>query len=243
MVDAGLGPIAGVPESGEAPRTSYSPNVLPASSVEVAASGGGSSAGASPGGTRNFSPITAAPSPAPMYIDGIAGKRTYSSDPEFDEEEQQAQAGPGGRRQPPQQRQQPVNPLPTATDDDLILPPGVSRENARAAVQAAGGQGGGQGVRTPPAFPGDDYYAVNATYGDSALRAPNMPNPSLGSAREQIPNSDLVDLPGYGGGYGQGGYSAPRQQQQQPQYGGGYGGGYGGAPRSSGGWSFGDDLR
>lgn len=268
MVDAGLGPIAGVPESGDAPRTSYSTSVRPAglgSSVEVmptsSSSARSGSAGGGGGGVRNFSPVGMTPGPAPTFIDGVADKRTYSSAPEFADDPNV----PPGRQQP----RRPPNPLSTVSDDDLILPPGMTREAMAAQANA---QAREQARNRPPAFPGDDYYAVNPTYGDGPLRAPDMPNPSLGTA-DIIPNSDLVGMPpqpmggmygqggynqgGYNqGGYNQGGYNQgyypPPQQQPPPQANyynnpGNQGGGqYGGQPRQnprqSGGWSFGDDL-
>lgn len=221
MVDAGLGPIAGVPETGDAPRTSYSPNVLPAA-AEASVGMGRSGAGPAP---RNYTPITQAPGPAPTFIDGVADKRTYSSDPAFEEERR------GGRRQQ-RQPQRPANPLPTITDEDLIAPGGMTRDSATRNQNV--------NVSGPPAFPGDDYYAVNTSYGnENPLRAPGMSNPSLGSPAS-IPYSDLIGAPPPQ----QGGYAPQQQQEYYDPYG-------EDRPRqrsaqrntNNNGWSFGDDLR
>lgn len=225
MVDAGLGPIAGVADSGEAPRTSYSAGVRPAAKVNVSGGGGGG----------NYSPLSMA-GPAPTFIDGVAENRTYSSDPDFERDERAGSAQGQGKRKP-------ANPLPTVKEDDLIAEPGV--RGGRGGSSRAGARGDAR-ISSLPAFPDDDYYATNAA-GDS-IRAPNMPNPNLGSIVD-IPNSDLVGMPsqgfgqgGYSGGGGysttpQSGYNPPYNPQQQ------YGGEYGGGSSYTSGWSLGDDLR
>lgn len=229
MVDAGLGPIAGVAESGDAPRTSYSAGVRPAARANV----GG--AGASAGGSGNFSPATLN-GPAPKFVDGVGEQRTYSSEPDFNEDQRPASASAKAKGQ----RKPAGNPLPTVKDDDLIAAPrGRSDGNA-----------GGRDTRVSslPTFPGDDYYAASSEYAGDGIRASGLPNPNLGAAIN-IPNSDLVDVPQGGGGYNTSTpYNPPYNPQHynSSQYGGGGGQtrGGGASPAYYGtGWSIGDDLR
>lgn len=214
MVDAGLGPIAGVADLGDAPRTSYSAGVLPAAKADVSSSSGG-------GGSRNYSSVNA-PGPAPAFVDGLEESRTYSTDPDVSPGDR---PGPAKRKDTP-----PVNPLPTVKEDDLILAPKGGND-----ARSPGAQG--QRMGTPPAFPGDDYYAGTPMYGGGS--APVSPN--LGSYLD-IPNSDLVGGPQ---GFRQSNtpYNPPyAPQQQQGWYNPPVGGGQQ-YQQYNDGWSFGDDLR
>ncbi len=141
MVDSGLGPIAGVPETGSLPGTSYSAGVRPAGLRE---------AEAEQPAQANFSPLSAAPD----FIDGTASQRTYSSAPGFG-----ADGGiglPGGPSRPA------APALARAPDDDLVLPPGsVSRSFTRTdpAVHPYQAAGGGQ----PPFDPGAPNPSLGRT--------------------------------------------------------------------------------
>ncbi len=240
MVDAGLGPIVGVPETG-APPTSGSAGVRPAGLGEGSADLGFSPASSAPGG------------PAPSYVDGVAGTRTYSSDPS------RGPVPPPGYMDLEPSRGTSFlqnNPLPTITESDLIDVNGA---------QIAAGQGFAGGASS---------YPPNAGYG-SGIPAPTNPlqpepqQPSLNGLQYNASLDDLVGptrrpdiyspppVPAPGSPYVVDPYSAPYPEPQpgsyyaqppvqygQPQY----------APPTTppsvsdprlgtGGWTMGDDFR
>ena len=179
MVDAAMGPIVGVPETGEQPTTDFAVGVRPQNLREQqtrARSG-------------NFSPLSAAPR-APDFIDASAPaprQRVASNNGLGD-------FGVG------RQTSAPRNPLNSASEADLVLPPGSVPPGS------AAGQSG-YVAQTPPPAP---IYA-----------APGQPA-SLGPASYHTPYSDLVGpMPtrygdqAYAGG---GTYQAVPVQEYNPQY-------------------------
>jgi outer membrane protein assembly factor BamD (BamD/ComL family) len=208
MVDSGLGPIAGVPETG-LPGTSYSTSVRPAGLREPEERA-----------ATNFSTLSAGP--APEFIDGIAGQRTYSSAP-----------GVGGGIGLPAAPRSTASALARAPEADLVLPPGsVSRSFSQTDSAVHPYQASGAPAQERPFDPG-------------------LPNPNLGRTVDNTPYSDLVgpmadDYGRPGGGYSPappppGGYAADPGYAVPPSRtlpGGGYS-----APGGGGGWSFSDDLR
>ena len=240
MVDSGLGPIAGVPETGTPGRPSYSVGVRPAGLKDEPPPAG-------------FSPASSAP--APDFVDGTGGQRTVSSDPRY-------AGGPGGGFGQQYDRPPPPRALPNAPDADLILPPGSVGRNLGGGLssgfdggyvhpyQDGGVYGGGGNVGRTSGYDNQPYGGGYAG-GQQMQPAPGMPNPNLGRTVDNTPYSDLVgpmadDYNRYNGG----GYSP------NPSYGGGYPAGQpyntapqppsrpaGGYSNQGGGWSFGDDLR
>lgn len=261
MVDSGLGPISGVPETG-APRTDYSATVRPASlrDQDIAMSSGGG----------NFSPASAAPNRAPEFIDGSAPAaplRTYSSSPEYPSPPVANPFGP----EPSFPAQAPApsrNPLSSISDSDLILPGGGSLPPSFSSGLQTSSSGGFQQL------PQQQFY--NQTPPPAApAPAPSGP-PSLGSPLQNIPYSDLVGLPpstrsfnepplpdftpGYDSYNSYGGYQQPGSQypdqsyQYQPDYSQPQSfpvpappvspsGNTGWSSGSNGGWTLGEDFR
>ncbi len=198
MVDPGIGPIAGVPETGNAlpgSATGYSVGVRPANLPQQR--GGG-----------NFSPLSAAP--APDFIDASVNIASAGGG-----------AGQGGIGLPG--RTAGRNPLQTASESDLVLPPGSMR-------------GGQAGVGGP---------AIGSAYAQGGY-APQPPQPpqgnpmNLGQAAYNTPYSDLVGTP-QGQRYGQPqGYGQPQAQGYYPPPAPVSGEGAAGMRR---GWSMSEDFR
>ncbi len=233
MVDSGLGPIIGVPETGDLPSTSYSASVRPAALPEQNLSAGEPD-------TQNFSPISAAPRGQSDFSNGTSGQRMYSS------------AGDNFQPNRPPAR----NPIPTISDSDLVLPPGSIQTTFGAASAftpppAAGGythpyQQGGvyEGGNTvsgynqgygQPGYGQAQYGQPAAGYGQPAPYAP-APSPvtdpatgapSIGAPTDYyVPYSDLVGpVPTAGGGY-DGGYNNGYNGGYNGGVNGGYNGGY-----------------
>ena len=169
MVDSGLGPIAGVPESGLPSRTSSSAAVRPSAmgNGEYAADYSAPSVSASPD----------SPMPAPVFFDAAdSGAGT--------------DYGPPGRPSPvPDAPYSPriasANPLPTVYESDLVplaaapIPPSVDYGQAPYA--------GGAGRVTPLPF-----APVQASLPDSAPYSAPAPQPTLNSLEYNTPLSDLV---------------------------------------------------
>ncbi|MCC8189890.1 MAG: tetratricopeptide repeat protein, partial [Planctomycetes bacterium] len=173
MVDHGIGPIAGVPETGMGPpRTMYSASVTPAAlpmeepELEMAAAPG------------NFSPVEAAPSAAPSFIDGMPPPVTS--------------AGPQSEYRPliaggPQPVPAPApllvsNPIP-GTEADLIGAPVSVYQEYFPASNPAPIPDFGAASNYPPA----SYYPPVAA---TPVAQPSPP--SLGSPLWNTPDSDLV---------------------------------------------------
>lgn len=268
MVDSGLGPIAGVPESGLSAGTS-SAGIRPAG---LASASNGIDA------DLGYSPISAAPigagTPAPAFIDGASGlgePRVYSSNV--------SHASPSAPPAPPGFMDlEPVrgssflstnNPLPTITESDLISfgDPGT------AALAAAGGSRY-QPVQNSPT---ETHSAPTAFVPPMtpSYAAPQSSPPSLGGLDYNAPMSDLVGLapkgaysptppPSYNsGGYDtatyaalqahtpapQGAYDYPAQQPYSAYQDPGYYQASNGIPNqgysteTQGGWTLGEDFR
>ncbi|MCL2000653.1 MAG: hypothetical protein FWG74_04390 [Planctomycetes bacterium] len=187
MVDRGLGPISGVPESG-LPQTAAAPGVRPAGLSDLASLDDGGA---------DFSPISAAPQRAPGFIDGtsdLSELRTYSS---------------GASRLPPVAPSPTAsvsaftspNPLPSISESDLVMVDGDSygaypttpgQYEMTGASWTAADQGGYQA--------GWDSDLVPAAVASAPLpelqpfySAPPDSNPTiLGSIDYNAPLSDLV---------------------------------------------------
>ncbi|MCC8167298.1 MAG: hypothetical protein LIQ31_14445 [Planctomycetes bacterium] len=234
MVDSGLGPIIGVPETGDLPSTSYSASVRPAALPEQNISVGDDS------GNQNFSPISAAPRGSALdYSNGTSGQRMYSS------------AGDTFQPNRPPAR----NPIPTISDSDLVLPPGSIQTTFGASSaftppppagqythpyqqggvyeggntvsgynQGYGQPGYGQAPYGQPA-PG---YGQPSQYSPAPAPAthPATGAPSLGAPTDYyVPYSDLVGPVPTAGGAATGGYSNGGYNNG---YSDGYNGGYNG---------------
>ncbi|MCD8138541.1 MAG: tetratricopeptide repeat protein [Planctomycetaceae bacterium] len=269
MVDSGVGPIIGVPETG-LPSTDYSATVRPAALPDQPEL---------PPASRNFTPITAGP---PSDSAAAFGEAPRPGDPNL-------AAAPGSYSAafgPEAPRTPPPNPLSTASEADL-----VGAGGAATGLQIGAGAGAGQGGYVHPYDAGGIYASAgqpqnpNQYYDNTPiLPAGTINPPSLGSPVYHTPYSDLVGAPPVQqqpmGGYGYNTYNGyyPPQPQQQPygnygeyqsyeNYGGyqqpydpvyqnqtypapavtppapapAYGGGYTGS--GNGGWTFGEDLR
>ncbi len=177
MVDNGLGPIAGVPETG-VPQTSYSATVRPAGLKDQPAQAAG------------YSPASAAP--APEFIDGVAGQRMYSS-----------AANPAGFGPPPQ-RQMP-GALSHAPDADLVLPPGsVARSfgGGGFAPPPYGGYGGAASVGIPSGYGQNRGFTPNTPNPSLGNPVDNTPYSDLvGPMPDDYARGGYSPAPSYGGGY------------------------------------------
>lgn len=219
LVDHGLGPIAGVPETA-APRTTVAASVRPASLPNADLEVTGSS-------SVNFSPATNAPvEPAPSFIDGMP-TQNYSQVPAnlaYGPTMYGQQGGTLGSSPAPAP-QWSSNPLPTVSESDLV----------------GGGTGYGvTGYDSAGVYqPQNSYPVASTTYQGGYQNAYNplpvpaqSPQPVLGSPDYNTPMTDLVGpaprtsvtsapIPDIGGAYVTGGYS---------------GGGYEPEPYGSGGY-------
>ncbi len=237
MVDSGLGPIIGVPETGDLPSTSYSASVRPAALPDQNIPTGDAD-------TQNFSPITAAPRGSGFDSSGTSGQRMYSSADGFQP------------NRPPAR-----NPIPTISDSDLVLPPGSIQTTFGSSsaftpppasqythpYQQGGVYEGGntvsgynQGYGQPGGYNQTPYGQPAPGYGQPAPYAPApTPTPtthpatgapSLGAPTDYyVPYSDLVGPVPTAGGTATGGYDSG--------YGNGYNSGYNGGYTGNGGYT------
>ncbi len=169
MVDDGLGPIIGVPETGM-PSSSGAPGVRPAALDTTA-----SAALAPEAGAAGFSPASAAPSggtPAPSYVDGTRGGAAPT---DF------YAAAPAPIPSMPNAPSSPVitspNPLPAISEADLISLDGSA---GMGPLASSGGYGG----NVP--MPGYSGTPAPAPYGapQTAPMLPDMGPSSAGAMNE-----------------------------------------------------------
>lgn len=246
MVDNGIGPIVGVPETG-LPQTMASAGVRPAAlggaaSADLAMGQGGfSPAAAGPDGALGFSPASAAPGgvPAPAFIDGVGEPRVYTSAPP----QISAPASPYPEAFPAR-----ANPLPSISDSDLIAVGGAP------AVVVPQRQ-------MPTTSYGAPYAAPAPSPAPISVAAPLAPPsavaqpPVLGALDYNAPVTDLVG-PARRDSLSRaplpesmtGGYLPPISTVPQPAPQAGYSGyqGYGAGnppPAGGGSWTLGEDFR
>ncbi len=206
MVDRGLGPIGGVPESGP-PQTAGAAGVRPAglpnSSADLAVG---------PSADAPFSPMSAAPQRAPGFIDGTTGtggQMTYSSGGSLPPPAPPPAAYPSA----PTGSFGSPNPLPSISDGDLVAVGGDLHSASSSASYY--GMGGASPAPTPMPAPQTGYstgYTTGYNAGNGAgygtghvAPAPATPLPDLqpsaslpanppvlGSLDYNTPLSDLV---------------------------------------------------
>jgi hypothetical protein len=203
MVDPGLGPIAGVPETGTpmpGSSTGYSVGVRPANLPEQ------------PEQVQNYSPLSA----APEFIDGASGGGAFGG--------RQGGFSPAGGAPAPAR-----NPLSTVSESDLVLPPGSVPPPAQGMFGANVNVGGAPAPEYDPYARGSGQYAqqppLYPELGAPASLGQTVPN----TPYSDLVGSPTIPLPQqpYGGQrqynqqpYGQqpyGDYSQQQDYYQQPQ--------------------------